>query len=69
LTSIRINIDVLTVKKKFKRFVRVNEELTKIVFLERMRNDFINEARDLTKTINLYMSVLGVKFNLSEDII
>jgi hypothetical protein len=49
--------------------VRTNEELTKTVFLGRMRNDFINEVRDLIKTINLYMSALGVKFNFVEDII
>jgi len=69
LISIRINIGVLTVKKKFKRFVRANEELTKIVFLERMRKDFINEAKDLTRTIILYMFALGVKFNFVEETI
>jgi len=53
LISIRINIDVLTVKKRFKRFVKANEELIKIVFLERMRRDFINEARGLTKMIGV----------------
>jgi hypothetical protein len=53
LISIRISIDVLIVKKKFKRFVMVNEELIRIVFLERMRSDFINEVRDLTKMIGV----------------